>query len=611
MPKGFYMPGQPGVSGKGFYKPGNLDDGGEEHLSEHAAAKVECSTAHHADTDRDAFEKPMPHTSKEGYAPAPSDAGSESRFDAGYASTDPIGEPVHAAPRRDTATVQKAQRKAKLIVAVIAAICVCAIAVVWISGFLPDSGVSTTTVGSSASSPAAVSLQQPADERMDYTGNDLAAASSDNAQGDSQDYGTAFTDNAAKFAFNTNTEVVGQISDSAYFVIRDYATDLYGIFCADTFAYSVEPTFGNIVISDDPNYIPAEQNGSYGFIDCYGNTVIDFYYDAAKPFCNGYAPAKMDGAGWGVIDQSGNVKIDFTFYDIDLTEDWILCCTGVNLNGDHFYCLYNYDFNCVVSEDPLDLKDYYGNFGYVSFEFIGDYVFAKRFLSDVSDEFEAYDVFYAIGTDEPVLTKDYISQITNLRFSEWYCRILREDRFAIAIYDHSMTGDGRSYFITDGNFNVICSTPFAYIGKPYSHDKLLVNTTEKCSDYLYLNKKAWYIADMNGNILRSLPALDEAVIPNGQLYVSLNDDYAYARGYYNEPIYILYNYNTDTWFEMAGPVQMLPDTQCILVTSKDSGLYGIIDHGEQVRDCLYSDAELKDGVIILTRGAQQETYTPQ
>lgn len=422
--------------------------------------------------------------------------------------------------------------------------------------------------------------------------------------------GTTFVDKAAKFAANTGTEVIGQLGDTPYYIMQEYGTELYGIFCADTFDYSVAPTYKQLIVSDDPNYIPAaDQDGYYGFIDCNGNTVIEFFYSNIEPFYNGCAPAKMEGAGWGVIDKSGNVKIDFTFFGVELTEDGILCCTGANLSGDSFYCLYNYDFNCVVSEDPLNLKDYYGNYGYTSFEFIGDYVFAKRFLSDYSDEFEAYDVFYSNGTDEPVLTKEYISQITALHFSEWYCRILGEDRFAIAVYDHRIMGDGRSYFITDGNFNIINSTPFAYIGKPYSSDKLLANTTEKCADNLLLNRSAWCIIDMDGNVIRTLPELNKEVIPNGKLYVSLNDDFAYARGDYMKTIHKLYNYNTDTWTEW-GSVKMLPGTQCIIITSKDSGLYGVIDHGEQVLECLYSDAVFENGIITLTRGSQPETYTP-
>ena len=140
-------------------------------------------------------------------------------------------------------------------------------------------------------------------------------------------------------------------------------------------------------------------------------------------------------------------------------------------------------------------------------------------------------------------------------------------------------------------------------------DKLLVNTTEKCADNLFLNKSAWYITDMDGNVICSLPELNKNVIPNGKLYVSLNDDFVYAQGYEGKPLHKLYNYNADTWTEW-GSVQMLSGTQCIIITDKDSGLFGVIDRGEQVLDCLYSDAVFENGIITLTRGAQQETYTP-
>ena len=123
------------------------------------------------------------------------------------------------------------------------------------------------------------------------------------------EYGPTFVDKAAKFAANTGTEVIGQIGDTPYYIMQEYDTELYGVFCEDTFDYSVAPTYRELTVVDDPDYIPAKnQDGYCGFIDCNGNTAIEFFYSSVKPFYDGYAPAAMENAGWGVIDKSGNVK---------------------------------------------------------------------------------------------------------------------------------------------------------------------------------------------------------------------------------------------------------------------------------------------------------------
>lgn len=54
------------------------------------------------------------------------------------------------------------------------------------------------------------------------------------------------------------------------------------------------------------------RNGSWGFVDTEGNLVIDFQYEEAKSFKNGFAPVKHGGL-WGYIDKENNMVVTPAF----------------------------------------------------------------------------------------------------------------------------------------------------------------------------------------------------------------------------------------------------------------------------------------------------------
>ena len=58
------------------------------------------------------------------------------------------------------------------------------------------------------------------------------------------------------------------------------------------------------------------QEEKWGYIDKEGSTVIEFLYQEAEEFANGYAAVKSSGK-WGFIDPNGAVVIDFTYDEVE------------------------------------------------------------------------------------------------------------------------------------------------------------------------------------------------------------------------------------------------------------------------------------------------------
>lgn len=56
----------------------------------------------------------------------------------------------------------------------------------------------------------------------------------------------------------------------------------------------------------------SEKNGKYGFVDENGNVVIDYIFDFANSFSEGFAAVRQDYS-WGFIDAQGNTVIPFTY----------------------------------------------------------------------------------------------------------------------------------------------------------------------------------------------------------------------------------------------------------------------------------------------------------
>jgi hypothetical protein len=76
--------------------------------------------------------------------------------------------------------------------------------------------------------------------------------------------------------------------------------------------------------------LATERNNKWGFIDKYGNEIIEFKYEDAFSFSEGFARVKINGI-WVVIDRTGKVIFDDVtgYYDFDFYEGLI----AVERNG--------------------------------------------------------------------------------------------------------------------------------------------------------------------------------------------------------------------------------------------------------------------------------------
>lgn len=75
-----------------------------------------------------------------------------------------------------------------------------------------------------------------------------------------------------------------------------------------------QQTYENIKAFEGQGYTPVCQSELWGFIDNQGTLVLDYKYQDAKAFTNGFAAVKNNGS-WGFIDGKGQQVIDYTFAD--------------------------------------------------------------------------------------------------------------------------------------------------------------------------------------------------------------------------------------------------------------------------------------------------------
>ena len=105
----------------------------------------------------------------------------------------------------------------------------------------------------------------------------------------------------------------------------------------------------------------AKHNGKYGYINYRGEIVIDFQYDKAYSFSNGYAEVYLGDrkvkendiyvsydAGWGVIDKTGKMIIDPQWENVDTDSRYVL--NGlVKVQKDEHFGLYSLDGKEILS----------------------------------------------------------------------------------------------------------------------------------------------------------------------------------------------------------------------------------------------------------------------
>lgn len=75
------------------------------------------------------------------------------------------------------------------------------------------------------------------------------------------------------------------------------------------------------------------KGGKWGFVDTDGNLVIDYLYDDARSFSNGYAAVSGNGA-WGYIDETNQLIIDYFFAEAtDFSSSGSACVKTIDKDG--------------------------------------------------------------------------------------------------------------------------------------------------------------------------------------------------------------------------------------------------------------------------------------
>jgi hypothetical protein len=140
----------------------------------------------------------------------------------------------------------------------------------------------------------------------------------------------------------------------------------------------------------------AGEEGSYGYVDAEGNTVIEPQYYEASNFSEGLAAVLLNGYGYGFIDTSGNMVFESHFQNIrSFSEGLAAVCPAEN-NPERLWGYIDTAGNMVIEpqfDEAYDFSDGYAQvslpgedevgFGYVDTE--GNLVLQNELCEDCAN----------------------------------------------------------------------------------------------------------------------------------------------------------------------------------------------------------------------------------
>lgn len=365
-----------------------------------------------------------------------------------------------------------------------------------------------------------------------------------------------------------------------FYIYQDKDSLLWGIYNKDTDQIVMEPTMEEIGAFDSTGVAPAKKDGYWGYINCYGATIIDFFFDKADTFVGDYATVYCKGSGTGVIDRNGSYIIDPQYTFIYL-KDYFILAVNAGASSLSTNTCYGYDY----SGKEIISKAYDG-FGYGSIKEYNGLLYAQP---KGSNRYELYDCagnrITGVGDWENVR---YVSYPVN----------------GVHILYYGQEGAWGSYQdagmrIADEQFNVL---NVEYYNSLSTFNNLGLAVAEN-------QTRGWHIIKADGSALQNLPI--------HEIY-GVEVDYTYANEYIaccmarvgmTGKYYGTVNLKTgkmNTWSN----VEPVDGTNCIIVTDENTGLKGLYDRESLVLNCVYKEIKYKDGVFERTRGAITDTYTP-
>lgn len=376
--------------------------------------------------------------------------------------------------------------------------------------------------------------------------------------------------------------------DEIYYVCNT-DSGLQGLYDCDSQKYIVEPAYMNIGQFSSEGLAPVCRDGYYGYLNSYGEIVIDFYFTRADSFQNGYAVVGTEN-GCGVIDSTGAYTVNPQYAELSWLNDTLL---QYRLADSQEYGL------CNLAGKQLSEPDY------EYFTWKEEYLFAK--IQEGDNKFEVFDkegnALFGEGTA--------LSQVVCIIDSSEgpylaECKGTSDaNKYGFIYTPSQMYDEWYSYLTRD--FQLLPGDPYQEARTFNSSGYAIVAVRQD-----WWGHKIWGVIDDKGNYICDLPDVDLGEADD--YYLDTNGYFAFAGGYTGsygmniEQRYAIVDLNTQAVYEYQS-VAFISGTDYTVVQDISTGLYGLYDKNEQIKECVYeSITEGADKTMVLKRGGTEEIY---